>query len=174
MNRFRPRRKEMAQQATGAVLLCAVAIFGGLYLTRDAELNQPAPGFSLPETYGGSVGFESYRGHPVLLVFWTTSCGICRRELPAVSHVAPEFRSKGIGVVAIHLGGADDVRDFMRSNHIALTSLVDAEGVVGQAYRVSGVPKMVLIRADGKIKRTKAGMADESELREWIEAAGAS
>ena len=29
---------------------------------------------------------------------------------------------------------------------------------------------MVLIAADGKIKRTKAGMADESELREWMEA----
>ena len=162
----------MAQQATGAVLLCAAAIIGGLYLTGDAELNQPAPGFFLPETSGGRVGFESYRGRPVLLVFWATSCGICRRELPAVSRVAPEFRSKGIGVVAIHLGGADDVRDFMPSNHIALTSLVDAEGVVGQAYRVSGVPKMVLIGADGKIKRTKAGMAEESELREWIEAAG--
>ena len=163
----------MAQQSTGAVLLCAAAIFGGLLLTRDSELNQLAPAFSLPETYGGSVGFESYRGRPVLLVFWTTSCGICRRELPAVSHVAPEFRSKGIGVVAIHLGGADDVRDFMGSNHIALTSLVDSEGVVGQAYHVSGVPKMVLIGADGKIKRTKAGMVNGSELREWIEAVSA-
>ena len=160
----------MAQQARGAVLLCAAAIFGGLYLTRDAELNQPAPGFSLPEAYGGSVGLESYRGRPVLLVFWTTSCGICRKELPAVSRVAPEFRGKGIGVVAIHLGGADDVGDFMRSNHVALTSLVDSEGMVGQAYHVSGVPKMVLIGADGKIKRTKAGMADEGELREWMEA----
>jgi peroxiredoxin len=162
----------MAQQAMGVVLVCAAAILGGVYLTRDTELNQPAPGFSLPETSGGSVGFESYRGRPLLLVFWATSCGICRSELPAVSHVAPEFRSKGIGVVAIHLGGADEARDFMRSNHIALTSLVDTEGVVGQAYHVSGVPKMVLIGADGKIKRTKAGMADESELREWMDATG--
>jgi methylamine dehydrogenase accessory protein MauD len=163
----------MAQQSTGAVLLCAAAIFAGVYLTRDTDLNQPAPGFSLPETYGGSVGFESYRGRPVLLVFWATSCGICRRELPAVSRVAPEFRNKGIGVVAIHLGGADEARDFMSSNHIGVTSLVDAEGAVGQAYHVSGVPKMVLIGADGKIKRTKAGMADESELRHWMESVSA-
>jgi peroxiredoxin len=90
-----------------------------------------------------------------------------------VSHVAPEFRSKGIAVVAIHLGGADEARDFISSNHIAVTSLVDAEGAVGQAYRVSGVPKLVLVGADGKIKRTKAGMADESELRGWMEAVGA-
>ena len=131
----------MAQQATGAVLLCAAAIIGGLYLTGDAELNQPAPGFFLPETSGGRVGFESYRGRPVLLVFWATSCGICRRELPAVSRVAPEFRSKGIGVVAIHLGGADDVRDFMPSNHIALTSLVDTEGAGGRLITLAEYPK---------------------------------
>src|ERR1039457_4821432 len=131
----------MAQQATGAVLLCAAAIFGGLYLTRDAELNQPAPGLTLPETYGGSVGFESYRGRPVLLVFWTSSCGTGRSELPAVSHVAPEFRSKGIGVVAIHLGGADDVADFMGSNHIALTSLVDTEGAGAGLITLAEYPK---------------------------------
>ena len=164
----------MTQQSTGAALVFALAIFGGLYLTRDAELGRQAPDFFLPETSGGHVGLESYRGQPLLLVFWTTSCGICRRELPAMSQMAPEFRSKGIAVVAIHLGEAEDVRDFMQSNHIALTSLVDAEGLVGQAYRVGGVPKLVLIGTDGKIKRTKAGMADESELREWMDALRAS
>jgi hypothetical protein len=51
---------------------------------------------------------------------------------------------------------------------------VDADGAVGQAYRVGGVPKMVLIGGDGKIKRTNAGMAGEEMLREWIDVAGTS
>jgi peroxiredoxin len=163
----------MAQQSSAGFLLFVAAIFAGVYLTRDAGLNQQAPAFSLPETYGGRVDLESFRGRPVLLVFWTTSCGICRRELPLVSQLAPEFRSKGIAVVAIHLGGADDARDYMRSNHIEMTSLVDSEGAVGRAYRVSGVPKLVLIGNDGRIKRTENGMADESVLREWIDESGA-
>ena len=164
----------MAQQSTGGALFFAAAIFAGLYFTRDADVSRTAPGFSLPETYGGRVELDSFRGRPVVLIFWTTSCGICRRELPEVSRMAPEFRDKGIGVVAIHLGGGDDARDFMRTNHIALTSLVDAEGAVGQAYHVSGVPKLVLIGSDGKIKRSKAGMAGESELRQWMDEAGGS
>jgi hypothetical protein len=65
----------MAQQSGAGVLLFVAVIFAGVYLTRDASLNQQAPGFSLPETYGGRVDFESYRGRPVLLVgfvakFW--------------------------------------------------------------------------------------------------------
>src|SRR5262249_35740757 len=78
------------QQSSGAALLFGVALVAGLYLTHDRMLNQEAPAFSLPETYGGSVDLASYRRQPVLLVFWMTSCGICRRELPLVSRMAPE------------------------------------------------------------------------------------
>ena len=164
----------MAQQSGAGFLLFTVCVFGGLYLTRDSGLNQPAPAFSLPETYGGQVDLSEFRGRPVLLVFWTTSCGICRRELPLLDRLAPEFRSKGIGVVAIHLGPKDEARDYLRSNHIGVTALVDSEGTVGQAYQVSGVPKLVLIGSDGKIKRSTAGMAGESVLREWMDVVGGS
>ena len=51
---------------------------------------------------------------------------------------------------------------------------MDADGSVGQAYHVSGVPKLVLIGADGKIKRSTAGMADEKTLEQWMDAAGVS
>jgi peroxiredoxin len=164
----------MAQQSSAGVLVFVAVIVAGLYLTHDATLNREAPGFSLPETGGGKVDLESYRGRPVLLVFWMTSCGICRRELPVLNQLAPEFRSKGIGVVAIHLGGGDVARDYIRSNGISITSLFDSGGSVGHAYQVNGVPKLVLIGDDGRIKRTTAGMADESVLREWMDAVGGS
>ena len=164
----------MGQRSSGSLLLFVAVVFAGIYFTSDSILNQQAPAFTLPEAYGGHVDLESYRGRPVLLVFWTTSCGICRRELPLLSRMAPELRNKGIGVVAIHLGGGGDVLDYTRSNNIKLTSLVDAEGAVGRAYHVSGVPKLVLIGADGKIKRTNAGMAGEAVLRDWIDAVSGS
>lgn len=92
----------------------------------------------------------------------------CREELPLLSQSAPELRRKGIAVVTIHLGDADDARGYLRSSHIDLTSLVDAEGRVGHAYRASGIPKLVLVGADGKIARTKSGMAMRVSLREWM------
>lgn len=164
----------MAKDSTGPALLIGVVVLAGIYFTRDATLNQPAPDFSLRETYGGHVDLNSYRGRPVLLAFWMTSCGICRRELPLLNRMAPELGRRGIAVVTIHLGGVEEARDYLRSNQISLTSLVDTDGGVGQAYHVSGVPKLVLIGADGKIKRTAAGMTDESALRGWMESAGGS
>jgi len=72
-------------------------------------------------------------------------------------------------VVTIHVGGADGVREYLRSNHLEMTALADADGAAAQAYHVSGVPKLVLIGVDGKIKRTTAGFADESVLQEWMD-----
>jgi len=54
----------------------------------------------------------------------------------------------------------------MRPLH--LLNLVDADGRAARSYGVSGVPKLVLIGADGKIKHSASGMENESSLREWL------
>ena len=146
-------------------------MLAGVYFTRDESLGRPAPALSLRETYGGHVDGQSYRGQPLLLVF---SCGICGAELPPIDRMAPEFRGKGVAVVATDVGDTDAGRHYLRSNRIGVTSIEDTEGAAAQAYKVSGVPTLVPIGADGKIKRAQAGMADESGLREWMNAATGS
>lgn len=155
---------------SGAGILVFIAIAAGAYLTKSAALGRPAPAFSLPEVYGGRVSLDDYRGRPVLLAFWMTSCGICRRELPVLSALAPEFRAQGIDVVSIHLGGKEEARDYLRANHLSMTALYDPDGTVAQTYRVGGVPKLVLVAADGTIKRSSSGLAGEDLLRDWIDA----
>ena len=151
------------------MLLGAAGILLALYLVGDSSMGSPAPAFDLPEAYGGHVSLDSYRGHPVLLAFWATSCGICRRELPLLSEMAPELRAKGVEILAISLGSADEARDYLASNHLHLSSASDAEGVVAQAYRVSGIPKLVLIGSDGVIHRTRIGATTRATLSNWAD-----
>ena len=166
--------KTVREHSSGSVFWVAAAILAVMFLLRDKDLNRPAPAFSLPDPYGGSVSLESYRGRPALLVFWTTWCGVCRAELPVVNRLAPEFQRHGISIVAIHVGEAGNIPEYLRSNQLDLTTAMDTDGSVGQAYHVSGVPKLVLIGANGKILRSTAGMADESTLENWMELAGKS
>ena len=81
--------------------LIAAGVLAAGFLSRDTLLSREAPPFSLPETYGGRVNLSSYKGRPVLLVFWTTTCGICRYQLPLLNRMAPEFRGRGIEVISI-------------------------------------------------------------------------
>jgi cytochrome c biogenesis protein CcmG/thiol:disulfide interchange protein DsbE len=164
----------MPRQSRIGILLLATAVFLVFYLKRDNNLNEPAPDFSLVTHLGARVGLESYRGRPLLLVFWTTSCGICQHELPLLNRMAAEFRNKGIAVVAIHLGGEEEARGYMQANGINLELLADPEGVAARAYHVGGVPKLILIGGDGKIKRSVSGWTDRSVLRDWIDSVGGS
>jgi peroxiredoxin len=162
------------QQSKLGFVLVALAIVAGVYLTRDGILSRPAPDFSLPGVYGGRVDLDSYRGRPVLLVFWTTSCPICQRELPMLSQLAPTFRSKGVTLLPILLGGEDEGADYLGSSSLNFTSLFDSEGHVARAYGVGGVPKFVLIDKDGKIRRSASGWTSERVLRNWVDAVSGS
>ena len=129
-----------------------------------------APGFALHEVWGGQVDLESYRGQPVLLVFWTTSCGICRHEMPVLDRLASEFQGKGLVMLAINVGDPDGARDFMRDRHInRLTNLVDTDGAVAQKYGVSAVPRLVLVGRTGKVEQAGIGAKNMDTLRRWFE-----
>lgn len=150
-------------------ILLISALILGVWFGHDRNLHKPAPAFSLPETDGGQVDLASYNGRPVLLVFWTSSCSICQHELPILSRLEPEFRGHGISVVAIDVGGENDARDYMSANRIRLKSLYDSKGTVARAYNVGGIPKLVLIGKDGKIKRSTSGWTTERVLRDWMD-----
>lgn len=159
----------MQRSRVQTVLLLVAAVALGGYVLWHGGSGSAAPAFSLPEIDAGQVDLASYSGQPVLLVFWTTSCPICQHELPLLNRMDPEFRSKGISVVTICLGGPDETRDYVNSKRIALKTLYDTDGKVARAYRVGGVPKLVLIDKDGKVKRSSSGWAGEDELREWMD-----
>lgn len=159
---------------SGRTFVIVVIVLMAAYMIHVKGVGKPAPTFSLRTTTGGTVDLESYRGRPVLLVFWTTSCGICQHEMPLLNQLQAEFRDKGVSVLAIHLGSQEEADSYMAENRLNLTSVADASGEVGHKYRISGVPGLVLIDKDGNIKRQSAGWAGEAELRDWVDSVSGS
>ncbi len=164
----------MQRQGAGGIGIVGVAVILLFFaLNWDGMAGRPAPGFTLDQAYGGSVDLSAYNGKSVLLVFWLTSCGICRHELPMLDQLSTEFRTRGVEIVAVNIRDLDGARQFMGSKHLSLTNLIDSDGQTAQKYGVRGVPKLVLIGPDGRIRRSAAGWQDARTLREWIADAGA-
>ena len=151
------------------MLVAAVLLLVSCGLVPGSRLvGKPAPNFQLQGAYGGTIDLASLRGRPALLVFWATSCGICRHELPMLSRLASEFGSS-VQFVGVNLGDRQGARDILRS--LRLTNTVDETGEAARNYSVNGTPKLVLIGRDGKILHENEGAKPESILRQWLQSA---
>jgi cytochrome c biogenesis protein CcmG/thiol:disulfide interchange protein DsbE len=145
-------------------------IIGGLVAVlflRNNQVGRQAPDFTLEGAYGADYHLDSFRGKSVLLVFWTTNCGICRHELPIIDGLYRAAERNHVEIACVNIGDIDGAREIMRPLRLRL-NLVDPDGSVARSYGVNGVPKLVLVGADGKIKWSASGLQSEATLRHLL------
>jgi cytochrome c biogenesis protein CcmG, thiol:disulfide interchange protein DsbE len=157
----------MSRSNSNAFIWVVLAL-GLVAFLRHNNVGRTAPDFALQGAYGGQYHLDTFRGRPLLLVFWTTSCPICRHELPILDGLSAEAARNGVEVACVNIGDMDGAREFMRPLH--LLNLVDPDGSAARDYQVTGVPKLVLIGADGKIRRSASGFQGERTLHWWMQA----
>jgi len=115
------------------------------------------------------------RGNVVLLDFWASWCGPCRRENPNVVAVYHKYKDKGFTVMNVSL---DDNLDNWKNaikhdglewpNHVS--DLKKWNSAVGKMYQVTGIPFTVLIDQEGKIVSTNLrGQQLEDEVARLLQ-----
>ena len=118
-----------------------------------------APDFSLKLLDGKSMRLSQHKGKDIVVLdFWATWCGPCRRALPAIAEIANEYKDKGVVVYAVNQRESPAaIRRFLKSANIALAVALDAKGAVGDKFGVEGIPTTVIIDKSGKIRSVHSG-----------------
>lgn len=143
----------------------------------DLELTlQPGnmgPEIILPEKEGKPLKLSSLRGKVVLIDFWASWCGPCRRDNPEVVRMYNRFKDKGFDIFGVSLDrDAASWLAAIEKDGLVWTQVTDlkywqSEGA--KAYGVTSIPHTVLLDRDGKIiARKLRGKALEDKLEEIL------
>ncbi|MGC9948054.1 MAG: redoxin domain-containing protein [Bryobacteraceae bacterium] len=140
--------------------------------TGSALLNHPAPDFELKTLDGDRIRLQDLRGKPVLLTFFASWCGPCRRELPSVVKLHEEFKDKGLQVFGVNDEGKGTARHFAEKAGLTFAVLDDSSAKAHRLYRVRAIPAAFLIDRDGKVVRYLRGGRDYDSLRSALKVVG--
>ena len=104
-----------------------------------AAVGSPAPDFTLPGTGGQDYALSSYRGKPVVLVFYPgDNTAVCTSQLKAYSADFDEFADVHAQILAISPQDVSSHEGFSDKHGFKFPLLADVDKEVGSAYGVLG------------------------------------
>jgi thiol-disulfide isomerase/thioredoxin len=145
-------------------------------LGQAGTLGDPAPRFTVTG-FDGRPRTLPESGRAVLVNYWASWCGPCRRELPLLNAFAAEQGSNGVQVVGIALEDPHPARAFLATVPVAYATAWEAPGLADSSVRLGNsrgvLPFSVLVDAQGRIRARRIGaFTDAADLRAWVDQAG--
>ena len=119
-----------------------------------------APAFRLPDTDGGTVSLDDFKGAPALLViFLCNHCPYVKHVCHDLARLGKEYQAKGVAVVGISANDAsnypDDSPAMMAKEKAGIgytfPYLYDESQAIAQAYRAACTPDFYVFDKDRKL-----------------------
>ena len=104
-----------------------------------------------------------------MLVFWATWCGYCVRQMPAIQSIHETLGTDGLRVVGVNVERHRDreakVRAYVEENALGFEQVLD-HGIIADGFRVTLLPHVVILDADGAVAAVFRGKTREERLSE--------
>ncbi len=129
-----------------------------------------APAFTQKDINGKTVTLKQFKGKYVLLCFWGSWCGPCRRSHPHLMELVNKYQGKKFQAVGFASDRNKDKwkeaieKDKLDFIHCNLFDKLNGEDV-GTLYNIKSFPTKILIDPQGKIVGTVIGMGDDESKR---------
>ena len=134
------------------------------------EVGFRSPDFELPYIgRPGTLKLSSLRGQIVIISFWASWCGPCRKEVPALELTWQLYKEREVSVVGISIDEKPRFADdFLGLYPVSYPMVLDKAGAdLAAKWKVSSIPVTLLLDRDGVVVERRMGYTPR-QLRETV------
>lgn len=131
--------------------------------------NNKAPEFTLPSTDGKDIKLSDYKGKVVIVDFWATWCGPCRRGIPDLIEIQKQYANDVVIIgVSLDTETKGEVIPFAQKIGINYPIVYGTLEVTQQYGGVEGIPTSFIIDRNGDIVDKHIGLVPMSDYTDVI------
>ncbi|NMP30585.1 TlpA family protein disulfide reductase [Thalassotalea sp. M1531] len=125
------------------------------------NVGQAAPDFTLKNMQGVNLNLTEQRGNIILINFWASWCGPCRKEMPVLQALQDKYQDLGVKVWGINVEQENQAgRDFLKDLDLSFSIFFDETNALSKTYQVEAMPTTVIVDRDGVVRYVYQGYRD--------------
>lgn len=148
------------------IALCAMLLSG--CKEQQLGVNKPAPELAVLNNQGQKMTLESLRGQPVVVEFWSSTCGAClamMKQWQQYAHTHPgKMQFIGVGIKP----HPQNLKAFADKLKVNLPIGLDQLDMTKETYQVSVTPTTFFIDRQGILRKIHVGYSENMDLDHYV------
>src|ERR1044071_2307627 len=125
-----------------------------------ASSQAPAPAFKLSGRGGKTIDLSQFKGQVVMINFWASWCGPCRKEMPLLEDIYKKYKPMGFTMLAVNVEPDTKAADAWLgklAKPVTFPIAYDVDSKVSKLYKVETMPSTVIVDRKGNVRALHRG-----------------
>lgn len=135
---------------------------------------QEAVDVTFYDSEGKAVKLSDYYGKPVVMNFWATWCGYCKKEMPDFQEVYEEYKDKVEFLFINSTDGSRETREkaetYLKEQGYTIPAFYDEDLDAVYTYSVNSLPTTMLLDKQGRVAAYAPGLVEKEALVSALDA----
>jgi thiol-disulfide isomerase/thioredoxin len=127
------------------------------------------PPFKITSLDGQLIDIEKFQGNVVVVNFWASWCGPCKKEAKELEAVYKAYKTRGVKFAGIAVDDTEKAaRGFLKRYDVTYPNALDSDNALSARYKIFAIPTTYVIDKDAVIRFKRQGSISRDMLEREI------